>query len=125
MGREVEEVERHERQVRRRARCWEWLKTRSDKRIRSNLEGFEEEGGNKDEGEEPHVKPFSSFEEGLLQSKQTKVNRRRKRTAARVSAISEEGETERRLMSIFFSRFFTSAASGKSDMTTCVQISRC
>ena len=61
-------MERHERQVRRRARCWEWLKTRSDKRIRSNLEGSEEEeGGNKDEGEEPHVKPCAAFENQLLQ----------------------------------------------------------
>jgi len=64
-------VERHERQVRRRARCWEWLKTRSDKRIRSNLEGSEEvedeEVGNKDEGEEPHVKPCYILMIGLLQ----------------------------------------------------------
>lgn len=46
------------------------MKTRSDKRIRSNLEGSdeeeEEEGGKREVGEEPHVKPCAAVKRSLL-----------------------------------------------------------
>ena len=51
--------ERQERQVSRRAVCWEWLKTRSERRMRSNF--LEPSAGrleNRDVGGDPHVKPL-------------------------------------------------------------------
>lgn len=95
---EGEEGERHERHEARSAACCEWLKTRSDKRIRSNLRGGSAtasaflSASRSASGGEPHVKPCVGEQAGQ-RLREEQGDRAETRLGARVSDV---GRVERR-----------------------------